>query len=101
MALTPVHVGRPPFDLKAERQQCRGKTGLYEDRPCESNGSWLLPDVPYCARHLPVEYIPVVLKRKEAWIAAGKQVWEEIVQQHPIELRPEDRSEQPAKKNRR
>lgn len=74
-------VGRPPSGAAAPRG-CRGVT-TFGNR-CNNYAHWLLPELAYCAHHVPADLIPLLVERQTFWSVLGAEAWTEVLAACPL-----------------
>jgi hypothetical protein len=62
-----LDIGRPPG---IPSRQCSGWVVEY-DRQCAAGAAWAVPEVAFCAHHMPMELLPVMLERMQRWHVDG------------------------------
>ena len=91
-----IQIGVPPVENVARR--CEGLVSIHletmrlaaienghwsnlADEPgrCSKGCSPWVPELNYCAHHLPAEYVSIVAARVELWAALSLDLWHEIL----------------------
>jgi hypothetical protein len=82
--------GRPPFDPRQEKRVCISGSGAYGQNDCHMGANWLLPEVDFCVRHIPYQYLPVAIKRRKLWVRQSADLWAKICADTPLPEIEED-----------
>lgn len=72
--------GRPPYDVAPSRR-CDGRLGVRDGARCCAGAMWLVPEVSFCAHHMPVEYIEIARTRLSEWAEQSAWLWRTIVEE--------------------
>jgi hypothetical protein len=54
------------------------------EEPCGMGASPWLPEVGYCAHHMPFEFMAVANARAELWALLCADIWEQVCAEHPF-----------------
>lgn len=52
---------------------------------CGQYASWLVPEVQFCSKHIPLEYVEIARRRFELWEITGALAWEQVLETFPVE----------------
>jgi hypothetical protein len=55
-----------------------------EERPCGMGCSVWVPELSYCAHHLPIDLLTLVARRAELWALLCADVWTDVCAEYPI-----------------
>jgi hypothetical protein len=59
-----------------------------EELPCRSGCSAYVPEVQFCAHHLPTELVVLGNARAELWASLANDVWEQVCAEYPMPGQP-------------
>ena len=51
--------------------------------PCRSGCSAYVPEINYCAHHLPTEWVVIANARAELWARFTHDIWEQVCAEYP------------------
>lgn len=71
---------RNPYTLAREYRQYKVEPHY---RQCRAMASAYVPEVDYCAHHMPTEWVTIANARAELWNQLSIEAWEHILDQHP------------------
>jgi hypothetical protein len=55
-----------------------------EGLECLGRPVWWIPEVPYCAAHLPVEWAAIFHVRVKLWTDLAAEIWAEVLADTPL-----------------